>query len=202
MKIQPGRARFPDDEKRQPWLPLLLEVQHITNEGVAAAIKADGRRLACARGCATCCRSQADIPVYPLELMGIAWFVSEKLDGDLRERVRSQLNDHRNLGSCPFLVDAACAIHALRPMACRQYNVFTTACVPGEDAFHTRRGDVMKLDRKRKDEALRDMLRHHEIKDGRERHRLVETGEVHRLAQNLRDIRWENLAARMERTAS
>jgi Fe-S-cluster containining protein len=202
MKIQPGRARFPDDEKRQPWLPLLLEVQHITNEGVTAAIKADGRRLACSRGCATCCRSQADIPVYPLELMGIAWFVSEKLDGELRERVRSQLNDHRSLGSCPFLVDAACAIHTLRPMACRQYNVFTTACIPGEDAFHTRRGDVMNPDRKRKDEALRDMLRHHEIKDGRERRRLVDSGEVHRLAQNLRDIRWENLAASMERAAS
>ncbi len=198
MKIQPGRTRFPEDETRQPWLPLLLEVQHITNEGVAAAIKADGRRLACVRGCATCCRSHSDIPVYPLELMGIAWFVSEKLEGIPRERVREQLRDHRDLGSCPFLVDEACAIHPLRPMACRQFNVFTTVCAVGEDAFHTRRGDVMNPDRKSKAEALRKMLRHHGIKDGRERRRLVESGEVHRLAQSLREIRWENLAARME----
>lgn len=202
MKIQHGRTRFPEDEKRQPWLPLLLEVQHITNEGVAAAIKADGRKLACGRGCATCCRSHADIPVYPLELMGIAWFVSEKLEGTLRERVRGQLRDHRSLGSCPFLVDEACAIHPLRPMACRQFNVFTTVCAVGEDAFHTRRGDVMNPDRKRKDEALREMLRHHGIKDGRERRRQVESGEVHRLAQSLREIRWENLASRMEQGAA
>ena len=197
MKIQPGRTRFPEDEKRQPWLPLLLEIQHVTDLGVAAAIRADGRKPACGRGCATCCRSHADIPVYPLELMGMAWFANEKLEGGLRGRGRGQLADHRNLGSCPFLVDEACAIHPVRPMACRQFNVFTTVCAPGEDAFHTRRGDVMDPDRKTRDEALREMLRHHGVKDGRERRRLVESGEVHRLAQSLRQIRWENLAARM-----
>ncbi len=197
MQQNLGRLRFPEDEKRQPWLPLLLEIQHLTNQAVAAAIKTDGRKLACGRGCAVCCRDQADIPVYPLELMGIAWYTSEKLDGDLRHRVRSQLQQHRTLGACPFLVDAACAIHPLRPLACRQFNVFGTVCAPGEDAFHTRRGDVLQPDAKRKNEALREMLRHHNVKDGRERRRLVESGEVHRLAQNLREMRWETLAARM-----
>lgn len=201
MKIQAGRARFPDDEKRLPWLALLLEIQHITDRGVGAAIKADGRKLACARGCAACCRSHTDIPVYPLELMGIAWYVNERLRGDTRARLQAQLRDHRSLGACPFLVDEACAIHPLRPMACRWFNVFTTVCAPGEDAFHTRRGDVMNPERKLKDEALREMLRHHEVKDGRERRRLVDSGEVHRLAQSLRAIRWENLAARMDQPA-
>ncbi len=197
MKIQPGRLHFPEDEKRQPWLALLLDIQHLTNQAVAAAIKADGRKLACGRGCASCCRTHTDIPVYPLELMGIAWYTAEKLSGDLRDRVRSQLQQHRELGACPFLVDEACAIHPLRPMACRQFNVFNTVCAAGEDAFHTRLGDVLKPDAKRKNEALREMLRHHDIKDGRERRRLVETGEVHRWAQSLREMRWENLAARM-----
>jgi uncharacterized protein len=197
MKPQTDRQRFPEDEKRQPWLPLLLEIQHLTNLGVAAAIKADGRRLACARGCASCCRTHADIPVYPLELMGIAWYAGEKLAGELRSRVQQQLRRHRELGACPFLVDEACAIHPLRPMACRQFNVFDTVCGSGEDAFHTRPGDVLKPDMKRKNEALREMLRHHDIKDGRERRRLVESGEVHRLAQSLRELRWESLAARM-----
>lgn len=191
------RQRFPQDEKRQPWLSLLLEVQHLTNQGVAKAIKADGRKLACARGCAACCRSHADIPVYPLELMGIAWYLNEKLAGELRERVQTQLLNHRTLGSCPFLVDEACAIHPIRPMACRQFNVFTSVCEPGEDAFHTRRGDVLNPDAKLKAEALREMLKHHDIKDGRERRRLVESGEVHRLAQSLREMHWENIAARM-----
>jgi Fe-S-cluster containining protein len=197
MKLQTDRLRFPEDEKRQPWLPLLLEIQHLTNQGVAAAIKADGRKLACGRGCASCCRSHTDIPVYPLELMGIAWYVGEKLSGDLRDRVRAQLQDHRQLGACPFLVDEACAIHPLRPMACRQFNVFNTVCAAGEDAFHTRLHDVLRPDSKRKNEALREMLRHHNIKDGRERRRLVDSGEIHRLAQSLREMRWETLAAKM-----
>jgi Fe-S-cluster containining protein len=193
----PDRLRFSDDEKRQPWLPLLLEVQHLTNQGVAAAIKADGRKLACGRGCASCCRTHVDIPVYPLEVMGIAWYSEEKLAGELRQRVQQQLLRHRNLDACPFLVDAACAIHPLRPMACRQFNVFNTVCAVGEDAFHSRRGDVLQPDEKRKNEALREMLRHHAIPDGRERRRLVESGEVHRLAQSLRNLRWETLANRM-----
>jgi len=191
------RLRFPADEKRQPWLSLLLDIQQLANEGVAKAIKQDGRRLACGRGCAACCRSHTDIPVYPLELMGIAWYLNEKLEGELRQRVRGQLLNHRTLGSCPFLVDEACAIHPIRPMACRWFNVFTTVCMPGEDAFHTRRGDVLNPDAKLKAEALRDMLKQHGVKDGRERRRLVESGEVHRLAQSLRDMRWEAIAARM-----
>jgi hypothetical protein len=85
-------------------------------------------------------------------------------------------------------------------MACRWFNVFTTVCMPGEDAFHTRQGDVLKPDEKLKAEALRDMLKHHGVKDGRERRRLVESGEVHRLAQSLRDMRWETMAARMATT--
>jgi Fe-S-cluster containining protein len=197
MRIQPGRLRFPEDEKRQPWLSLLLEIQHLTNQGVAAAIKADGRKLACGRGCASCCRTHTDIPVYPLELMGIAWYATEKLNGELRNRVRAQLQQHRDLGACPFLVDEACAIHPLRPMACRQFNVFNTVCTTGEDAFHTRLSDVLRPDVKLKNEALREMLRHHNVKDGRERRRLVETGEVHRLAQSLREMRWETLATRL-----
>jgi Fe-S-cluster containining protein len=202
MKAQPAdRLRFPEDEKRQPWLPLLLEMQHLTNQGVAAAIKADGRKLACGRGCASCCRTHTDIPVYPLELMGIAWYAGEKLAGamgnSVHERVAAQLLQHRTLGACPFLVDEACAIHPLRPMACRQFNVFNTVCAVGEDAFHTRLGDVLKPDMKLKNEALREMLRHHGIHDGRERRRLVESGEVHKLAQSLREMRWETLANRM-----
>lgn len=201
MKIQSDRLRFPEDEKRQPWLPLLLEIQHLTNRGVAAAIKAYGRKLACGRGCASCCRTHTDIPVYPLELMGIAWYAGEKLAGamgnNVRERVAAQLLQHRTLGACPFLVDEACAIHPLRPMACRQFNVFNTVCAVGEDAFHTRLSDVLKPDMKLKNEALREMLRHHGIHDGRERRRLVESGEVHKLAQSLREMRWETLANRM-----
>ena len=50
-----------------------------------------GRTLACAKGCAACCRSHATIPVYPLELMGMTWYVVEQLQPPLRAQVRDNL---------------------------------------------------------------------------------------------------------------
>ena len=73
------RLTFAEDEARLPWLGLLLSMYHTTDQGVAQGIRhaeRQGRTLACARGCAACCRSHNDIPVYPLELAGIAWFVT------------------------------------------------------------------------------------------------------------------------------
>lgn len=190
------RSRFADDEARQPWLALLLEVQQLTDQAVSEGIQREtrkGKNLACA----SCCRTHTDIPVYPLELMGIAWYATEKLEAPLRAQVQLQLQQHADNAACPFLVDEACAIHPLRPMACRHFNVFERQCAPGEDAFHTRREAVLTPIKILKDKTLRVMLRHHDIKSETERRRQVETGEVHRLAQSLRDLRWETLAARM-----
>lgn len=198
---QPGLT-FAEDEARFPWLSLLLSMYRITDQGVAQGIRQAGRQgrtLACTRGCAACCRSHIDIPVYPLELTGIAWFVAEKLDGELRERLRQQLAQHRANPSCPFLVDEACAIHPLRPMACRHFNVFDRACAEGEDAFHTRRQDVLTPVAFHKNKALAIMLRHHQVPTETERKAHVENGSVHSLAQSLREVRWENLARRMAR---
>jgi hypothetical protein len=81
------RLTFTGDEARLPWLSLLLEMYHTTDQGVAQRIRQgvrQGRTLACTRGCAACCRSHSDIPVYPLELAGIAWFATEQLSGKFR----------------------------------------------------------------------------------------------------------------------
>ena len=75
--------------------------------------------------------------------------------------------------------------------------MFERQCAPGEDAFHTRREDVLTPIKTLKDKTLRVMLRHPDSKSETERRRQVESGEVHRLAQSLRDLRWETLAARM-----
>lgn len=197
-----SRLTFAADEARLPWLVLLLEVYDTTDQGVAQGLRQaerQGRTLACARGCAACCRSHGDIPVYPLELAGIAWYVTEHLGGELRETLRRQLAQHAARPSCPFLVDEACAIHPLRPMACRHFNVFDRACAEGEDAFHTRRADVLTPVVFHKDKALATMLRHHQVPTGAARKARVADGSVHRLAQSLRAVRWENLAQRMER---
>lgn len=199
-KSEEQRLSFVEDEVRLPWLSLLLEMYHTTNQGVAQGIRQgerQGQTLACARGCAACCRSHADIPVYPLELMGIAWFATEQLGGELRGRVQQQLAQHKANASCPFLVDEACAIHPLRPMACRHFNVFDQVCAEGEDAFHTRREDVLIPVVFHKNKALAMMLRHHQVPTETERKTRVANGSVHTLAQSLREVRWENLALRM-----
>ncbi|MBE0621708.1 MAG: YkgJ family cysteine cluster protein [Burkholderiales bacterium] len=196
-----SRLTFAEDEARLPWLGLLLEMYNATDQGVAQGIRQaerQGRTLACARGCAACCRSHADIPVYPLELAGIAWFVSEKISGELRQKLQQQLAEHKANPSCPFLVDEACAIHPLRPMACRHFNVFDRACAEGEDAFHTRRKDVLTPVAFHKNKALAMMLRHHQVPTETERKARVADGSVHGLAQSLREVRWENLARRMK----
>lgn len=198
------RLTFAGDEARLPWLSLLLEMYHTTDQGVAQGIRRgerQGRTLACTRGCAACCRSHVDIPVYPLELAGIAWFATERLSGELRETLQRQLAQHGANPSCPFLVDEACAIHPLRPMACRHFNVFDRACAEGEDAFHTRRADVLTPVAFYKNKALAMMQRHHQVPTETERKAQVANGSVHNLAQSLRELRWENLATRMQQWA-
>ncbi|MCK5648800.1 MAG: hypothetical protein KAI22_07970 [Gammaproteobacteria bacterium] len=93
----------------------------ITDQGISEAISREekqGRKLACARGCASCCKSHETIPVYPLELMGMFWYATEVLEGELREKLKTQLRNLEALQSCPFLVDNACALHVVRRKSC------------------------------------------------------------------------------------
>lgn len=140
------RLHFPEDEERHSWLSALLDAFAVADTGVAVAVRDAGKKgnkkLACARNCDICCR-QTNIPLSPHELTGLRWYVSEKLSESLRPVVIRQCGEHAKGSPCPFLVDHACAVHPLRPVACRQYNVFTVPCSPGEDPYYSRRDDVL-----------------------------------------------------------
>jgi Fe-S-cluster containining protein len=129
--------------------------------------------------------------------MGLYWYCSERLTGDLRGRVAGQLGAHEEGQACPFLVDGACAVHPMRPMACRQFNVFDRVCAEGEDAFHTRRGDVMTPLPRFADQAFDRMLPFYGITDKRARKEAIKTGRLHALARVLQGLDWAKLAARM-----
>lgn len=194
------RLAFPTDEPVHPWLSRLLEAYHITDTGVGEGIRrtqAQGRKLACGRGCAACCRSHQDIPVYPLELIGISWYVTEKVSGPVREQLRERLLDSRNQQGCPFLVDEVCSIHAMRPMACRQFNVFDTVCSAGEDAWHTRRQDVLTPLKQYTDQAFDVMLPFYGIEKKSERRKAIRAGTIHRIARVLKECNWSSLAEKM-----
>ncbi len=141
------RVHFPEEEKRLPWLPMLLEAYAIADTGIAVAIrdaeKKQKKIVACGRGCGNCCEHQKDLPLYPHELVGIYWYVSEQLPATTRDMLKRRLAAHTADLPCPFLIDGSCAIHPLRPIGCRQFNVFTAPCAPGEDPYYTRRNDVL-----------------------------------------------------------
>ena len=196
-----SRLAFPDDESRQAWLPLLLEAYAIVDAGINEATRreeAQGRTLACHKGCAACCRSHTTIPIYPLELIGINWYVGEKITAPVREQLKQQLRDHKKGEPCPLLVDNACAVHPLRPMACRQFNVFGTVCTEGEDAYYTRRQDVLTPIRDYTDEAFDVLLLFYGIKKSGERKRMIQSGEVHCLVKVLQVYDWPKLGERMQ----
>jgi len=196
------RLSFPEDEKKLPWLGLLLEGYYIVDKGVARAIDIEqkkGRKLACSKGCSHCCRTHKDIPIYPLEIAGVSWYAAEKLKGPHREALKKQLSIFNKNDACPFLIDAACSVHQMRPMACRQFNVFGSPCGEGEDPYYSRRQDVMEPVKKHVDQAFFVMLPFYGIDKESERIKIIETGAFHRMVKELHACNWKELAERMER---
>ena len=86
------RIRFPEDEKRTAWLPLLLDAYAIADTGVAVAIRNEEKKrkstLACGKGCGNCCAHQKDLPLYPHELVGYL-LVRVREDGQGRQKLFS-----------------------------------------------------------------------------------------------------------------
>jgi Fe-S-cluster containining protein len=96
------------------------------------------------------------------------------------------------------MIDDACAIHPFRPLACRHLNVFGARCGPDEDAFHTRRGDVLIPPREITDRAFAVMLPFYGITDRKAIEHAVRTRMLDSLARILQHCPWSELALRMQ----
>lgn len=198
--VRVQRLSFPEAEKVQAWLAMLLDAYYTTDKGVAQGIllmEQKGNRLACAKGCCSCCTTHRSIPAYPLELVGISWYATEKVFGPPRDELRRRLANHEAGDACAFLVDGICSIHAMRPMACRQFNVFNQVCAEGEDAYYTRRHDVLTPIKKYTEEAFYIMLPFYGVKNKAERRKIVKKGLIHAVAQDMQALNWGSLAAKM-----
>jgi len=94
---QPRRLSCPEAETSDPRLGALgalIDAYHQIDIGVQEATRREvhqGRTLACVKGCAACCRSHQDIPVHPLEIMGLYRYCVEQLREPARERLRQRL---------------------------------------------------------------------------------------------------------------
>jgi Fe-S-cluster containining protein len=193
------RVRFPEDEARLAWLPALLDAYAIADTGVAVAVREEEKKrrkkLACGRGCGNCCAHQKDLPVYPHELVGIYWYAAEKMITPARDILRDRLARSAAGAACPFLIDSACSIHPVRPVGCRQFNVFTTPCAPGEDPYYTRRDDVLSPLADYTDRAFAAVLAFYDLKGQPGRAEAVKL--VRTQIMNLRSVDWSKLDAIM-----
>ncbi len=194
------RVSFPE-EQALPWLSMLLDAYFIADKGIAIEISKrlrSGEHLACKKGCSSCCTTHVTIPIYPLEVVGIYWFVIEKTLGPERDIIKKQLASFRKGKGCPFLIAGVCAIHPVRPLACRHFNVFNKPCRPGEDPYYTRRKDVLTPNERFKQRALAAMLPFHGIKEPSEKKRLARAGILDSMVKNMQEIEWKNLSIRMD----
>ena len=198
------RLRFPADERRLPWLPLLLDAYAIADTGVAVAIrkqeKKEGKKLACGKGCGTCCVHQTDLPLYPHEIVGIYWYATEKITGPARERLEIRLSSNAAGSGCPFLIDDSCIIHPLRPVGCRQFNVVTAPCATGEDPYFTRRDDVLTPDQEYLDRTFAAVLPFYGLK--REGDVSAALRAIRSQIMNLLSFDWSKLAVLMKKEAA
>jgi len=192
----PKRPSFPVEERIIPWLGSLIDAYNIVDKGIKKAIDAElkkGRRLACRKGCSNCCKTHRDIPVYPLEIMGISWYVSNKMNHKDRETLYAQFKHAGIHRPCPFLIEDRCSIHIMRPMACRQFNVFGRSCDEGEDPFYTRPHDLLPPVTKHIEQAFFIMLPFHGVKKDSDRIKAIEDRVMHRMVKNLRECNWRLL---------
>jgi Fe-S-cluster containining protein len=196
------RLRFPEDEQRHSWLPMLLDAYAIIDCGITLAIKREERRrnvtLACRKGCDHCCHTHKDIPLFPLEMVGIYWFGIEKPGPPVREILMVQLLKYERGACCPFLIQGACAIHPVRPVSCRQFNVFNRPCGKGEDPYYTRREDVLTPPREYTERAFSVMLPFYGITGREDRLRAIRENVIHSQVSNLKSCDWKGLGKRME----
>jgi len=196
------RLRFHDDEAKFSWLPMLLDAYAIIDKGTTTAIKGEEERrnakLSCKKGCDNCCRTHKDIPVYPLELVGIYWYCAEKIDQPVRETLKKQLLSHGNEMHCPFLINSSCLIYPIRPVSCRQFNVFNKPCDAGEDPYYTRRGDVLTPAQDYTNQAFLVMLPFYGITDEAEKLKAIKNNFIHTQVCNLQSYKWTGLIKAME----
>ena len=198
--------RFPDEESRFPWLSMLLDFYAVIDEGISvAAGKEENERnikLACKEGCDICCRVNKDIPVYPIELVGIYWFSNEKAGQSVRETLKKQLLSHTKSDPCPFLINNSCSIYIVRPASCRQFGVFNKPCDKGEDPYYTRRDDVLTPIEDYTKKAFLATLPFYGITAEKEKNHFIEKNLIHAQAVNLQAYDWKKLVKIMDDFAS
>jgi Fe-S-cluster containining protein len=197
MRIKNKRKRYPEDEKRYPWLSILLNTYHLIDIEYLKYINEDqkkrNKRIACKKGCYTCCIKHS-VPISQPEIQGISWYVIEKLKGLLRVRVKEQLKMFNEIEHCPFLVNKVCAIYPVRPIACRVFFVYTRPCLPDEDLLSSRLSDILPPNREISKKSALVLFPLFEITELDEQIEAFENGLLLELSRPMHEIDWSAMS--------
>lgn len=82
---------------------------------IAALEKRYPHEIACKKGCDACCKN---LTLFPVEAFCLSLAFS-KLKKTARNRVVEKINAAD--GTCPLLIDSACALYENRPVICRTH---------------------------------------------------------------------------------
>jgi len=198
--VQEERVRYPDDEARYQWLSMLLDAYHLDDSAIGEGLERERRKrtgtLACTKGCSHCCLNPT-VPVTEIEIYGLIWYCRRRLEGQTKDVVTDQLLNSHTMRQCPFLVDGLCAVYPLRPIACRDFNVFGTQCEPYEDILSTRPDDIWSpgVDVARR--VSMTLLPYYGITDDKRKRQAFETGFLGRMIVPLHTVNWRHLYAQV-----
>lgn len=194
------RFSHPAAEKKYVWLKTVLDTYHISDTLVdeqIAALQGKGQPPACHRGCYVCCMN-SDVPITEPELLGISWYASEVLAGELRGIVKQRLFEHEATTECPFLVEGACSIYPVRPLICRQFYVASKACAPGEDILSSRMKDIVIFPKDVYRQVAMRLLDHYGIQKLKAKTKAFESGFIPDHARSMHEYDWTLIARTME----
>lgn len=191
-----SRFDFPKDEKKYPWLSMLLDAYHILdidNEiGINEESARRGQEVACGESCYHCCLRPV-VPITGIELAGISWFSCEQLTGEVRLKVKGQFLAHKETTSCPFLIEKTCSIYPVRPLACRSFHVFGEKCNIEEDLWETRRKDVWSHGKETALKMALTVLTFGNITDRERQKAAYESGFTMNKAINMHEYNWAQI---------
>ena len=184
------------DEDKHAWLTTLLDAYNILSTGTALLLKDEearrGQKIGCGPGCSGCCL-RPEVPVSQLELLGVCWYVMEKLDPDTHSKLNEKLLHYRQSIECPFLMEGRCAIYPLRPLACRFLHVFGSPCKHEEIPVQDRPQDVW-LPREAVPPAILTMLPYFGFNTEEACRQALQDGYIAEVSVLMSSFPWENLA--------
>ena len=183
-------------EAKYTWLTLLLDGYHIYDTGakIEQAEEEQKRRskIACCEGCVSCCL-RPSAPATELEVMGIWWFIKNKLDEDIKSDLIQRLVDFRTRVECPFLINRNCAVYQLRPLACRILHAFGTPCPDDKMIMEAKGADIWIPSRDVGRKAAMAMLPYYGFSRTQDKVRAFEAGFFTTHSRPLLEINWEGL---------